>query len=577
MKEWTLMFYFASDNELAPVIISQLKGLKDAGFQEKTDVLVHFDPTELGVPTRVYDVNRKRKKNSGLQKTMIGDGPDPFVRNMAEDAIDPETIDAGAGPGSAAIKRALINPDSTNAEDALRNFLGFCRENHRAKRYMLFLVGHGMVVGNDAFLPDDNPVSAITLRKLGAILNNFTTKVKEENGAFELLALHSCCLSAIEVAYELKGTANFMMASEGPSFVGSWPYRQLLKKIFSNLEKAKRKARREARKKGADQGKAETKPSIDMPALVKALYFLTLFNATDFLLAGYSHDLALCSLDPDKFCSVTDSIKELVAMLKKGLQASSRKDGLAATERGKRIRELVLLAHWEAQSYWGENYTDLFDFCRCLSERCNQEDYLEELRAACFKVMRELKTIVIQSENFGSKAQYSHGLSIYFPWSRPIETLPNGNKKAGTGVMERFQDEEKGVLERYSEYAFTKELRPNTWLDFLESYFDETKRLSRKAENGKSVRSNRKEFAAARASFPRSGPLSGVLSEGKPSPLLAIGDGKPSPLVGIGCACPSIKNYPEEPEDTKPEKVQGKSKRKVKAFAITEGALRAFE
>ena len=31
-KEWTLMFYFASDNPLAAGIVSQLKSIKQAGF-----------------------------------------------------------------------------------------------------------------------------------------------------------------------------------------------------------------------------------------------------------------------------------------------------------------------------------------------------------------------------------------------------------------------------------------------------------------------------------------------------------------------------------------------------------------
>jgi hypothetical protein len=32
-------------------------------------------------------------------------------------------------------------------------------------------------------------------------------------------------MSAVEVAYELKGKADYMIASQGLSFVGSWPYR----------------------------------------------------------------------------------------------------------------------------------------------------------------------------------------------------------------------------------------------------------------------------------------------------------------------------------------------------------------
>src|ERR1044071_7774492 len=100
--------------------------------------------------------------------------------------------------------------------------------------------------------------------------------MRQEKGTFELLALHSCSLSAIEVAYELKGTANYMMASEGPSFVGSWPYRQMLKKVFNNLEKSKRRAQRKAKENGTDQTEAVSNPQINIAALIEKLYFLTL-------------------------------------------------------------------------------------------------------------------------------------------------------------------------------------------------------------------------------------------------------------------------------------------------------------
>ncbi len=38
-KEWTLMFYLASDNPLAPSIVSQLKALKNAGFHSEANVI----------------------------------------------------------------------------------------------------------------------------------------------------------------------------------------------------------------------------------------------------------------------------------------------------------------------------------------------------------------------------------------------------------------------------------------------------------------------------------------------------------------------------------------------------------
>ncbi len=563
-NEWTLMFFFAGDNALAPVIVSQLKAIKDAGFQENTDVVVHFDPNEIGAPTRIYDVNRKRKRNRNLPNTLIGDGEDPFVRNLEEDDVKVEEITADEDhPASLALSKALQNPDGVNAKEALINFLGFCRENHRAKHYILFLNGHGIIVANDAFLPDENPVTAITLKDLDKeILRPFADDVKKDGDAFELLALHSCSMSAIEVAYQLKDTANFMMASEGISFVGSWPYRQLLKKVFKTVKDAREEAQMKAKAKGENQDEAAKNPQVDVETLMEKLYFLSLFNATDYMLSGYSLDVSLCSLAKGKFVTLKGDIQQLVVELKKALQ----------TARGK---ELILLAHWEAQSYWGEIFTDLFDFCRCLRERCNTNNELQELSTACFNVMERLKPIdskkilerfnalVIHSDNFGSKYQYSHGLSVYFPWSRPLENAGNGNANTNDGILDRYKD-----------YEFETDLGGDSWLSFLESYFEETKReKTRRAEDieagekeNRIAKSRSTEFSIAFNTFDQFGPLATSLAPEDPD--------KTNPITGPGCACPSIKNYPQVEE--KPKK-KSKKKLTAKEFSITESTLEAFE
>ena len=95
-SEWTVMFFFAADNALSPLIVSQIKAIKDAGFQENTNVLVHFDPSEKDEPTRVYHVNRARKAEriaDGKRATLIGDSTGSFVRNMEEDYLDPIDIE----------------------------------------------------------------------------------------------------------------------------------------------------------------------------------------------------------------------------------------------------------------------------------------------------------------------------------------------------------------------------------------------------------------------------------------------------------------------------------------------------
>src|SRR6478609_968987 len=156
--KWTLMFYIAGDAGLSASMISQLKEVTDAGFQEDTNVLLYFDPNCNGKGARIYDVNHLRKEQS-TKKTVIGDGKDPFVRNIAEDC-------------------SIQSLPQIPAALSLRYFLEYSRFYYPAANYMLFLMGHGVIVGNDEFLPDTDDGSSITLVDLGEILKEFGGKVR---------------------------------------------------------------------------------------------------------------------------------------------------------------------------------------------------------------------------------------------------------------------------------------------------------------------------------------------------------------------------------------------------------------
>ena len=66
-KEFTLMFYFASDNPLAISVVSQLKAIKAAGFHKEANVIVQFDPFTEGTPTHIFDVNMINKINATVR------------------------------------------------------------------------------------------------------------------------------------------------------------------------------------------------------------------------------------------------------------------------------------------------------------------------------------------------------------------------------------------------------------------------------------------------------------------------------------------------------------------------------
>jgi hypothetical protein len=554
------MFFLAGDNNLSPGMISELKALKDAGFQQNTTVLAHFDPNELGAPTRIFNINQKRK--SGKAFSVIGEGRDPYVHHLDEDQVKPEMIDASRGEASRAVREAFerrrgaaanLPRGTTDADarkeptvaEALKDFLGFCREQHPANHYMLFLIGHGLIVGNDAFLPDEHPVSSVSLEKLEEILRRFGDGVRGDGGEFQLLGLHSCSMSAVEVAYQLKGTANYMIGTQGLSYVGCWPYRKLLVKSFNAVERMMEKR------------ETDSRAAVDVALLVKDIYSLSLHSATDFSFAGYSFDQCLCRMRAREVEKLTEPIQELVRALKRGLGPVTRPED-EDPENG-RVKRLVLLAHWESQSFWQEMYTDLFDFCLCLSRSCDAGNGLQKpIIEACEHVMAGLTALVVHSDNFGSKYMYAHGLSIYFPWSRPDEETDGD------------------ILARYQNYAFNKELRDDSWLSFLDLYFDRTQRLHRQIEEGASPRKNTDDILAEpeadrflRAAAETFDPT-GVLSDG-PKPIPSMGDDpKPIPSVGGVCQCPSIKNYPKVRVD------DDGATRKL-TFSMTEGAAEAFK
>ncbi len=249
-KEWTVMFYFASDNSLASTMVSQLKALKDAGYHPDANVVAHFDPHVANLPVHVFDVNSLEKLQDPDPR--IGfESNNPFVRNLVLDKLWGEhqtevrkqvkqQIDSLLEGRPDGPKYNLPQPSREMSQEqsprkALSGFLEFCKDHYPARHYALIILGHGQVVGDDSFLLDDNSSPhSLKLKELGTILHCFSDGI-EDKGQLELVGFHSCSMSGLEVAYELAGTTNYMLASQGPAYVGSWPYKQMLIRLFSSL------------------------------------------------------------------------------------------------------------------------------------------------------------------------------------------------------------------------------------------------------------------------------------------------------------------------------------------------------
>jgi cysteine peptidase C11 family protein len=517
-REWTLMFYLASDNPLAPGVVSQLKAIKAAGFHKDANVIVQFDPYTQDTPTHVFDVNIVKKALSDEDHDIgfeSDNEPDPWVYNLFEDKLWGKETDR---TGNKSIRQRLkekykdrdYNPaDSSELEptsaiepdpkESLGHFLNFCATQYPADHYMLFILGHGLAVGTEVFLFDEHAQEHfLPLPDLRDALKTFNSV---SGGPLELVSFHSCSVSSLEVAFELAGCANYMLASQGNAFVGSWPYRQILMRIFKDI-------------------KANPTPR-QIESMLGKICDYCVHNSTDFLLAGYPFQICLCNLK--EIGKIGADIQRLAKALMNSLTFEEFKDS-------------ILLAHLKSQSFHQEQYTDICDFCRCLwlkpgePVEAEAEVIRNDIQKACADVAKAVKKSILRTAFAGPEYQYAKGLSVYFPWSQPLDD----------------------VWDNYKGYEFNHTQTEATWAKFLEAYFGKTMRdtVAKERENfiealgeteaGKisaddELLQDEIAYVYTQAPLQLNQNVPGSLKTDKGDPT---GDGD--------CSCPSIKNYPRD-------------------------------
>jgi hypothetical protein len=351
---------------------------------------------------------------------------DPSVRKGIDVGalFDPQ----GSAPRLHDFALPVVEPLSLPTEDPAA-LLERLVERMGQGRRVLVLSGHGSGAVRD-FLSDENPASSLSIPRLGRIL---------AGRSIEILGLDSCQMSTIEVGYEVRASVSYLVASEGPVLNTGWPYRQVLGSIAENPG-----------------------GSADAVARAVAESYLRFYH--DYEIAGVSADVAVTDLS--KIGPVGGAVGELAqAMI--GPLAELAADGLeetielgelesAASKKNdaRSLRDAIVLAHWSAQSYKCDRYTDLYDFVQQLLRFSAGKSGapLVEMRKAARRVLDAIETAVVSSGTTGAELQHSHGLSIYFPWS--------------------FRD-------YYPEYRALRFAAETGWAELLEVYLRATRRMRR--------------------------------------------------------------------------------------------------
>jgi hypothetical protein len=379
-------------------------------------VVAQFDPSGMGIPTQRYDFGKAPKK--------IG-SRDGDLYNWRVTKIG--------------VNKFVPTDENTGNPEALKDFIVWAANEYPANHYAVILSGHGSGATEDFLMKDENPVDSLSIPELQEALQEAVNDMKKSkkilgcrkgianNVKIEILGMDCCFMSMAEVAHSLKGYVDILIGAEGLEPESGWPYHRFLEAIKQNPSLYK----------GS---------SVEIAKMIvdKYVEYYSDYDRT----AGRSVDLAAIDLRKMLIVSpIRDLASSLIAVM---------------NNRQLKRREQVILAHWEAQTYKYDQYTDLKDFCIRLKKRfptrgiyTDSSPKASAIRKACKRVIDAVDACRLRSGCAGFAYQHSHGLSIYFPWAE--------------------------VAGAYKSLDLSKNTKsdPSRWFEFLEHYVVETRRRAR--------------------------------------------------------------------------------------------------
>jgi hypothetical protein len=468
--EWLIMIYLAGDNNLSPQSIAYLQELEDATHNKNVRVIAGFDPS-VPLPKGARYVEIKRHLDPAHPYKAM-DWP------LHNDLLPPGHV--VVMPDFCETQPPTYSSEPV-AKEAFARFLDWASTCYEAKKYMLILFGHGPLVAGNTFLSDSTPPSYLKLRDFAKILrDHFRKKI-------HILGCDNCVMNGIETAVQLYDKVDYMIGSQGLMLINGWPFRKIIQEVGDNYNR-------------------------DPKFIAERVLRVCAKSLLDYTLMERSSEQAICDVNKfGKRSNIVKAVKQLSVTLQEGLKvyaAGSYKGELVYPI----VRDVVRLARLEAQAYWAETFVDLYDFCELLLLRCNDvlcnlqtlthkvfakcltpeeadpakvkdllKDWapikvLEDIATACKKIIDTFQDdhIVTRSYYVCPQLQYSHGVSIYFPWSLPegpITFEPNDSKPPTI----------KTPFDEYQTYQFSS-YEYTDWALTLKTFFKATLRNVRRVE-----------------------------------------------------------------------------------------------
>ncbi|MFN2532917.1 MAG: clostripain-related cysteine peptidase [Pyrinomonadaceae bacterium] len=414
---WTVLVYLAGDNNLSTECLFALTEMKKAAPAPHINVVAQFDPQDPFLPTQRYEINRRSSQI--LFDDIVDEAHfDPRTREVQFRKESKKAVALARkrrefrgrtqpGRNETRTLAAPIRGDDIMSNDTdssspitLYNFISWGIQEYPADHYMVVLSGHAGGTERDYLLRDESSRRSLTFNELKLVFDQLRGDLG--GSRIEILGMDNCLMCMAEICYELRESVDIIVGCESYSPASGWPYRRILERMRSDCN-----------------GPRSPHEKLGPTQVAKAIVDEYVNYYADYWLAGLS--IAQSALDVTQVDGLKVTVDTFADSLNKKLNGRAR----TAANRQARLdgfMEALVLAHWEAQSYNGELYVDLYDFCDCLERRSTDK----EVRRQCQNVKKFIASKFVLASGFsGAKYQYSHGVSLYFPWDQVASSYFN--------------------------------------------------------------------------------------------------------------------------------------------------------
>lgn len=186
LKQWTVLVYMNGDNDLSPYAVADLKAMAEVGSSPAVDFVVQLDTSE----------------DNGIRRYHVRRAPQL----------------------SASLRAQLPELDSGDMQ-TLIDFLAYGVKNYPARHYMVIIWSHGEGYAG-GISPDYSSASRLSITELSTALE-YLQYVHLQGHRIDIYASDACLMQSLEVIYQLRQRARYIVGSANIEKKSGWPYQEI--------------------------------------------------------------------------------------------------------------------------------------------------------------------------------------------------------------------------------------------------------------------------------------------------------------------------------------------------------------